>query len=307
MDEMQRYLVEEFVEEYKAGRMARRELLKRISLITGAAASASLLAQLGVPERVEAEPAAAPAAVPARQQVPPDDPDIMTEQVTFPGNGATLMGYLARPVAGDSFAGVLVIHENRGLNEHIMDVVRRAAKAGFAALGVDLASREGGTAQLTAEDPAKVPGVLGAAGPERHVDDLNAGVAFLQSLPYVRPGGVGAVGFCFGGGMTWRLAVANAAVVAAAPFYGPNPPLELIPNLAGPVTAIYGQLDARINAGIPALVTALMEAQKVWSLHVYADAPHAFHNDTGPNYRPQAAQDAWRHTIELFQTALPAA
>jgi carboxymethylenebutenolidase len=308
LDDLQRYLVEEFVEDYKAGQMARRELVKRISLITGAAVSSSLLTQLGVPEQVAQASTPAPVVTPnvRAQQVEADDPSIRAMRVTFPGtDGASLMGYLARPVADGTYAGVLVMHENRGLTAHIQDVIRRFAKVGFAAMGVDLVSRAGGTEQVTAEDAARVSGYLGSAGPDQLVADLSAGVAHLQSQSFVRGGGIGATGFCFGGGMTWRLAVTNANIVAVAPFYGPNPPLELIPNLAGPVVAFYGGDDARIDAGIPALVTALMGAQKVWSMHVYAGAPHAFHNDTGSSYRPEAAKDAWVKTVALFSSALP--
>jgi carboxymethylenebutenolidase len=308
MNDVQRYLVEEFVEEYKAGRMDRRDLLKRITLITGAAASASMLVQLGVPDHVEAAVVPGLPTTVSPQAVAPNDPAIIDDWVTFPGTGATIRGYMARPSSGSSFAGVVICHENRGLVPHLQDVTRRAAKAGFAALAVDLLSREGGTEAATAADAAAVPGALGQAPPDRHVADFGAGIAFLQSQSFVRAGGVGMTGFCFGGGITWRTAVSNSAVVAAAPFYGPNPPLELVQNLAGPVTAFYGGDDARINAGIPAMVGALMENKKVWSMHVYAGAPHAFHNDqNAAAYRPDAAVDAWGKTIALWSSALPKA
>jgi carboxymethylenebutenolidase len=305
MDDMQRYLVEEFVEDYKEGRMPRRELMKRISLITGAAVSGSLLAQLGVPEQVAQ--AQAPASAGSAETVSPNDPEIAVQMVSFPGDGVTLMGYHAQPSAEGSHPGVVLVTDNRALSPHIMDVGRRAAKAGFSTLVVDLVSREGGTDKLNAEDPARVPGVLGSAPAERHVADLSAGLAYLQSQPNVRPGGIGVVGFCFGGGIAWLLALANPAVTALVPFYGPVPPTELIPNLAGPVLLFFGRTDGFVNPDIPRLVTALMEADKVWSMHVYAGAGHAFYNDTDARYRPEPAQDAWAKTVAFLGSTLPQA
>lgn len=304
---MQKYLVDEFVDDYKEGELSRRDLIKRISLITGVTVTAATLAQLGVPDEVRA--VEKPLSRAPLQLVAPDDPEIAPQMVTFPGpDGAELSGYFVRPAADGTYAGVVVVSDNRALSEHMMDVTRRAAKAGFAAVCVDLVSREGGTARIAAEDPSRVSGLLGAAPRERHVGDENAAAAYLQIRPDVRPGGVGIVGFCFGGGIAWLAALSNPQIKAAAPWYGPVPPLELIPNLAGPVALFYGQEDRDINPGIPGLVTALMEAQKVWSMHVYAGAGHAFNSDDRPSsYRPAAAADAWAKTIELFTSALPQA
>jgi carboxymethylenebutenolidase len=309
MDYIQRYLVEEFVDDYSEGHLSRRELVKRIGYITGTTVTASLLTQLGVPDEVaHAADVATVSPDVVTQMVAPDDPDLTAEMVTFPGDGAELMGYLARPAAEGSRAGVMLVSDNRALSSYTMDVTRRLAKAGFAALAVDLVSREGGTAAVEADDPSKVPGILGSAGPARHVSDLSAGVTFLQAQPFVRPGGLGVVGFCFGGGIAWLLATSNSAIIASAPFYGPIPSLDVVPNLNGPITLFYGQTDTFVNPGIPGLVKALMDAKKVWSMFVYAGAPHAFHNDTTPNtYRPGPAADAWAKTLELFNSALPSA
>src|SRR5262249_26270601 len=157
-----------------------------------------------------------------------------------------LIGYLATPTAATGkLAGVLVIHENRGLTDHIKDVVRRVAKAGYAGLGVDLLSRQGGTAALP--DDAARSGRLGQAPPDQLLSDLGAGLDYLKTQGQVDPARLGVVGFCFGGGLTWRLATQRADLKAAVPFYGPNPPLADVPKIKAAVLGLYGGNDARIT------------------------------------------------------------
>lgn len=295
MSDLQRYLVDEMVEEYREGRLSRREALRRVALISGSLTLGATLIGQVLPA------AAAPLARPTPQGGPmtsPTDPDLEVGMVQYPGDGATLTGYLARPRAEGTRAAVLLMHENRGLTEHNQDVARRLAKAGYAALAVDLLSRQGGTASFS--DQAQASAALGQASPVQNTDDLRAGVAYLQAQPYVRATSVGATGQCFGGGMIWRLATAEPTLAAAVPFYGPNPPLDAVPNIQAPVLGIYAGNDERINAGIPDLEAALIAAGKTFEMVIYPGVNHGFLNDTGAVYNAEAAGAAWTKTLEWF-------
>jgi carboxymethylenebutenolidase len=227
-----------------------------------------------------------------------DDPDVQAGPVEFPGaDGATLLGYLARPPGDGPFAVVLVCHENRGLTEHIQDVTRRVAKAGYVGLAVDLLSRQGGSAAVGSDN---VPGALGQSSPEQFVADFRSGWEYLQTQPFADTTRTGMVGFCFGGGVTWQVATHMPELRAAVPFYGPHPAVEEVPNIQAAVLAIYGGLDTRINSGLPAIEAAMEANGKVFEPVVYEGADHAFHNDTGGRYVPEAAQDAWARTIAWF-------
>jgi len=208
-----------------------------------------------------------------------------------------IAAYLAKPKGNGPFPIVLVCHENRGLVEHIKDVARRFAKVGYAALAVDLLSRDGGTEKVG----ANVPGVLGNAPPVQFVEDFQAGLKYMQAQTFVAKDKVAMTGYCFGGGITWRCATQMPEIKAAVPFYGPNPPLEDIPNVKAAILAVYGGNDTRINAGIPAVEDALKKANKTFDKLVYDGANHAFHNDTNPaNYNEKAAKDAWAKTLAWF-------
>jgi carboxymethylenebutenolidase len=236
--------------------------------------------------------------VPAGVRVPADDPTIEAGPVTFPGEGLTLMGYQAKPKGDGPFPAIIVAHENRGLTDYIMDVTRRLAKAGYVALAVDQLSKQGGTAKMT--DPAQIPAALSGATPDELSGYYLSGIKYLQGLPIVQRDRLGMVGFCFGGGMTWLTATKSPDLKAAVPFYGPNPPLEAVPNIKAAVLAMYGEADARINAGIPAIEEAMKKDNKVYEKMIYPGAGHAFHNDTGRAYNPVAAEDAWKRMLEWF-------
>ena len=196
------------------------------------------------------------------------------------------------------FPAILVAHENRGLTDHIKDVTRRLAKAGYVALAVDLLSGQGGTEAVT--DPAQIPAALSGTSPDQLAGYYLSGIEYLRGLPYVQPDRLGMVGFCFGGGMTWLVATKAPELKAAVPYYGPNPPLEGVPSIQAAVLAIYGGEDQRINAGIPAIEEAMKETNKRFEKVIYPGAAHAFHNDTGRNYDPVAAEDAWKRTLDWF-------
>jgi len=291
MNDLQRYLVEEAVEDYEEGRLSRREALKAIAGITGAALAAQMLEA-----RAQVAPAGkAPAS--SAPLVTPDDPSIVAGIAEFPGEGIRLAGYLARPAGTGSYPIVLVCHENRGLTRHIEDVTRRAAKAGYVALAVDLLSREGGTAK---HDFDAIPGILGKAAPARHVQDFKSGLTYAASQPSARVDRVGMVGFCFGGAVTWRVAAGVSGLRAAVPFYGVPVQEGDVPGIGAAVLAIYGGLDDRINQNIPAIEAAMQKHGKTFRKIVYPKVDHAFHNDTGARYNAEAARAAWSETLAWF-------
>lgn len=322
------YLVTEFAEDYTEGHLSRRQALKLIAGVTGSFLVAnSILAGCAAPPEqtaaptlaptptAEPQPTAAPtntseptatqpaptdtqAAEPASGTVMPDDPDLQAGMIEFSGeDGASIAAYLAHPVGEEPRPVILVCHENRGLTPHIQDVARRLAKAGYVGLAVDLLSRSGGTDQVGNEN---VPGVLGNTSPEQFVSDFRSGWRYLAGQPFALPERVGMVGFCFGGGVTWLMATQMPELKAAAPFYGPHPPLEDVPNIRAAVRAIYAGNDQRINSGIEAIEKAMLENSKVFEKIIYPNVEHAFHNDTSPRYNREAAVDAWAKTLEWF-------
>lgn len=234
--------------------------------------------------------------------VSPDDPAVTGSSVTFPGDdGAALSGYFAVPAAGEPRGTVLVCHENRGLTAHIEDVTRRLAKAGYAALAVDLLSRQGGTAAVGNDN---VPGALGSIAPDQFVRDFRSGVDFLSQQEGVPVQRLGMVGFCFGGGVTWRAATQMPDLQAAVPYYGPHPSVEDVPNIQAAVLAVYAELDTRINSGIPTIEAAMLENNKIFEKIIFPGADHAFHNDTTTRYNPSAAVEAWSRTLDWFERYL---
>lgn len=302
-----RYILEEWAEDYRDGRLDRREFLRRVATLAGSQAAAlALLGSVGETASA-AELGAAVAQAPPPQQtggvtVPADDPAIQVASVTFRQEATNVLGYLARPRNRPQAPGLVVVHENRGLVEHIKDVARRLAKVGYVALAVDLASHEGGTDRF--QDPAQVTALLGRTPPEQLVAMLVAAVQYLGQQPFVRSDRLGAVGWCFGGGMTWRLATASPQLRAAVPFYGPNPPLDQVARIRAAVLGIYAERDERINQGIPALREALQRAGVVHEIVIYSGVEHAFFNDTGPRYNPQAARQAWERALDWFRRYL---
>ena len=224
-----------------------------------------------------------------------NDPAVKGEDVTFPGG--TVLGYVARPVGGPAAKrpGVIVIHENQGLVPHIKDVTRRLAKAGYIAVAVDLASRQGGTAKVT----TGISGVLGQLSGADAVADMNAGVAYLEAQTDYN-GKLGITGFCYGGGMVMRFAANQPKVKAAVPYYGTPPaPESQMANTAAALLVHYGATDTRVNASIP-----LLEANvtgKTYEKRVWDGAGHAFNNDANTNaYNASVAVRAWTDTLSWF-------
>lgn len=292
MNDLQRYLLEEAIEDYEQGRLARREALRAIAGLAG-----GILAGQLIDARAQSPASRARGPVSSAPQVSPNDPAIVAGIAEFPGEGVRLEGYLARPAQSGQFPIVLVCHENRGLTRHIEDVTRRLAKAGYVGLAVDLLSREGGTDR---HDFDAIPGILGKATPARHLQDFKSGLAYARSQPSARGDRIGMVGFCFGGGVTWRVAAAVGDLRAAVPFYGvPVQEAEVL-GIGAAVLAIYAGRDNRTNASIPAIEASMQKHGKTFRKIIYPNVDHAFHNDTGERYNSEAAKAAWGETLAWF-------
>jgi carboxymethylenebutenolidase len=288
MTEIQRYLAEEVAEDLADGIISRREAVRRLGLlgVTGAAATGLLTtssagqAVAGPAERGPSETSWGPVA---------------RESITFAGPRVPLMAAWAP--AAKPRGGVLVIHENRGLTAHISTVAGRFAASGYSALALDLLSEEGGTGAFPGE--AEVAAALAQIPPERFDADMKAAVTELKRR--LRGKKLAAIGFCFGGGMVWRLlAAGESRLAAAAPFYGPFPEGGDLSGSRAKVLGVYGGLDARVNATRPAAKAALEAARRKYELLTFTEADHAFFNDTGARFNPHAATEAWRRTMNWF-------
>jgi carboxymethylenebutenolidase len=316
LGKFERYLIEEFFDDYRAGEMTQRTFTRRVAFIMGsmAAASAAMLLVGCTPEEVprSTDPMPTPSAstsgtatptggpVPGAKSplsVPEGAAGLTTATVRFAADGANISGYLARPESGAPGPAVLVCHENRGLTPHIQDVARRFAKAGYAALALDLLSREGGTASL---DSDQVSGALTKAGATRHVGDFAAAFDYLQGQDYVESGRIAMNGYCFGGGITWQAATELAGLKATAAFYGPAPDLNKVPAIKAAAFGVYAELDKRITGAMPALRDALDATAVTHQLTVYPGVDHAFHNDTGERYNQTQATAAWNDMLAWF-------
>nr|WP_295659830.1 dienelactone hydrolase family protein [Polymorphobacter sp.] len=270
----------------------RRALMAGLARLAGGTAAAAAILPL-----IEASPAAA-------SIVAADDKRLITETVTWPGGTVHhLSGYLVRPAVSNklTLGAVMVIHENRGLTEHIRDVARRLAIEGFVVLTPDFLAPDGGTP--TDDDKARA--MIGALGRDATVAD---GVATLDYLATVKGTNarVGTVGFCWGGGMVNAVAcAAGQRLRAGVAYYGPQPPVALVPAIKARMLLHYGGLDQRIDAGIPAYEAALKAANVKYEVFVYPDANHAFNNDTSAErYNKAAADIAWGRTVAMLHEAL---
>ena len=276
-------------DEYTHLTLDRRGFMTKLAKLSGSAAAAATIVPMLASNYAKAEMIAA------------DDPRLTIEDVGFAGPDGEVMGYLAIPADADgTLPAVLVIHENRGLNPHIKDVTRRMALEGFVALGVDLLSRQGGTPPND-EAAAALFQSIDRAGILR---DSVAAVAFLKGHPAAN-GQVGAIGFCFGGGMVNQLAVASPDLDAGVAYYGGQPPAEDVPGIQARLMLHYAGLDERVNAGIPAFEEALKAANVDYQIFVYEGVNHAFNNDTSEARYDKAAADlAWSRTIAFLKDTL---
>ncbi len=275
---------------YVHGMISRRQFLDQASkFAVGSLTAAAILESLN-PTYVEA------------QQIPEEDPRLKTETIEYPspqGSG-TIRAYLARPAnSRGNLPGVVVIHENRGLNLHIKDVARRTGLAGFLALAPDALTPLGGYPGN--DDEGRT--LQRQLDRGKMTEDFVAAANHLKSHPECS-GRFGVVGFCFGGGMSNTLAVRLPDLGAAVPFYGGQPAAEDVPKIKAPLLLHYAGLDARVNAGWPDYETALKANGVNYTAHIYEGANHGFHNDTTPRYDQAAATLAWQRTIDFFNQTL---
>jgi carboxymethylenebutenolidase len=277
---------------YLHGGISRRQFLRRAEKFAVAGMTAPALFQLLRPNYAWAT------------QVLPDDKRIRSEIVTVPsphGNGS-IKGYLVRPANAEKLPAIIVIHENRGLNPYIEDVARRLAVANFIAFAPDGLTSLGGYPG----DEEKAAALFNKLDKSKLMADFLAAADWLKARPDCT-GKLGAIGFCYGGGVVNQLAVKMGSDLAAAvPFYGAQPSAADAAKMKAPINAQYAELDTRITTGWPAFDKELTAAHVPHEGHIYKGANHGFHNDTTPRYDEAAATDAWRHALDWFNKYLRA-
>ena len=285
--------IKKLVEEYRNGKISRREFIQQAVVLTGSlAAATSLIDSLLSPSAYAA-------------QVDPDDPALASEMVQFPGRAGTVYGYVSRPKTSGRYPAIIVVHEWNGLNEHIRDVTRRFAKEGYVALAPDYLSRHGGTPVANPKGEG-LRNIDELAPAQAMAEDSEAGFSHLKSLPEVRGDRLGIVGFCWGGGGGFFIATQVRGLKAVVIYYGVSPrPLDLVKNIEAPVLVHYGGEDSRVNAGLPATEEAMKKYNKSYTYKIFPGAKHAFNNDDRPAiYHPEAAKEAWGRTLEFFKKHL---
>ena len=275
-------------DEYIHESLDRREFLKKLAILAGGTAAAHALLPLLENNYAKAE------------VIPKDDPRIHTAYIKYPGATGEVRAILVRPKGDGKLSGVVVIHENRGLNPHIEDVTRRVALEGFLAIAPDALSPLGGTP----EDSDKARSLIRQLDGQSTVKNYLAAVRYLKTHPE-STAKVGCIGFCWGGGMANQLAVNSPDLLAAVPFYGRQPASEDVSKIKASLLLHYAGLDERINKGIPAFEAALKKASVDFKIYMYEGANHAFHNDTNAaRYNKEAAQLAWKRTISFLKEKL---
>ncbi|MGD0583657.1 MAG: dienelactone hydrolase family protein [Bacteroidales bacterium] len=275
--------------DYKKGGSDRRSFIRKLAVYTGGAAAAMAMMP-HLEEEFEK--------VNSDQQV---DPDLNTEFINYPGETGQIKAYLAWPKTKGKYPAVLVIHENRGLQPHIMDVTRRMAREGFLTMSPDALSPLGGTPE---GDLNKVVDMIKQLDPDKTVKNFVDAVKYLETNP-LSTGKVGCTGFCWGGGMTNQVAVNEPTLKAAVPYYGKQPASEDVPKIKAALMAHYAENDSFINPGIPAFEEALKKSGIEYHIYTYPGTQHAFNNDTSPErYNEQAAKLAWKRTVDFFREKL---
>ena len=263
------------------GGMNRRDFLEKLTLMAASTAAATALLPLLENNYAKAD------------VVPENDPSLATSMIDYSGG----KGYLAKPKAEGKYPGVLVIHENRGLNPHIRDVTRRLAVAGFAALAADYLAPQGGSPA----DEDKARDMIATLKPTDILSTSKAGLAAIIANP-ASIGKAGTIGFCWGGGAVNDLAVNDSTLSAGVAYYGLQPPAAEVPKIKAPLLLHYAGLDDRVDAGIPAFEAALKAAGKTYEIHMYEGVNHAFNNDTNvARYDKAAADLAWGRSIAFLK------
>lgn len=276
-------------DDYAHNRMERREFLEKLSVYAVGGLTLTSLMSFIMPNY-------------SIQQTKQDNPELNTETIEYqsPKGGGTIKAQLSRPKdAKGKLPGIVVVHENRGLNPHIADVGRRAALAGFISISPDALTPLGGYPGN--DDDGRT--LQRKRDRDEMLEDFIAAFEFLKDHKECT-GNVGVVGFCFGGWISNMMAVKVPELKAAVPFYGSQPSAEMVPYIQAPLLLHFGELDTRVNAGWPAYEKALKANNKSYEAYTYENANHGFHNDTTPRYDKKAAELAWKRTIDFFEKNL---
>jgi carboxymethylenebutenolidase len=271
-------------DEYTHKPLPREVFLKRLAVLAGSTAAAmTILPMLENNYAVAAT-------------VPEQDIELHTEDITYPAGDVTMKAYLAKPKKDGKYGAVIIIHENRGLNDHIRDVARRAAKAGYIAIAPDALSGAGGTPS----DQDQARQLFSQIDAKQNLINFSKGFDYLKGRKDCN-GFTGCVGFCWGGALVNQLAVNVPGLNAAVAFYGRQADVADVPKIKAALQLHYAGLDERINAGIPAYEEALKKNNVKYELYLYEGVNHAFHNDTsGARYNEAAAKLAWKRTLDFW-------
>ena len=277
-------------DDYAHNRLERRQFIEKLSAYAVGGLTLSSLLSFIMPDYQN------------KIQVQQDDPRLDSKHIEYnsPKGGGTIKGLLYKPAdASGKLPGIVVVHENRGLNPYIEDVARRAALAGFVSLAPDALTPLGGYPGT--DDEGRT--MQRKRDRDEMLEDFIAAHDYLNEHPDCT-GKVGVVGFCFGGWISNMMAVKVADLDAAVPFYGGQPSSDMVPQIQAPLLLHFGELDKRVNEGWPEYEAALKKHDKEYTAHTYADANHGFHNDTTPRYDPEAAKLAWERTVAFFNEKL---
>ena len=277
-------------DDYAHNRIERRDFMQKLSTYAVGGLTLTSLMSFLMPDYKSAI------------QIPANDPRLKSEYVNYqsPKGGGTIKGLLSRPVdSKKKLGGIVVVHENRGLNPHIEDVARRAALAGFISLAPDALTPLGGYPGT--DDQGRE--MQSKRDRNEMLEDFIAAYSHLKTHKECN-GKVGVVGFCFGGWISNMMAVRITDLSAAVPFYGGQPPVADVPKINAPLLLHYAELDTRVNEGWQAYENALKENKKEYTAYMYPKANHGFHNDTTPRYDKAAAELAWNRTVDFFKKEL---
>lgn len=283
--------IENIVEEYRGRKLNRRDFFTRLIAATGTYAAAQLfLEQSGLAATLVSEVESLQA-------------NVDSSTVDYLNGAVKLNGYMSKPNSKGKYPAIIVIHENRGLNDHTRDVARRFAAAGYVALAVDALSRKGGTAAMTT--PEKVREAFAAIPVADVMGDLNAGLNFLNTHQNVKKNKLASIGFCWGGARSFLLATETNKLQAAVVFYGTAPNEEQLSKVHCPVLGIYGETDERITSKVPEVAASMKKLKKSYQSKIYKGAAHAFFNETNAErYNAEAAKDAWTETLAFLKKNL---
>ncbi len=290
--------LESLKQSYRTGAISRREFFQKLAYLTGSIVLAhEIMLAEGFASEWEAYDWPHPQAQAPKESIAAGEKrrpaSVETEWIRFTSEDRVEVGaYLARPKSGEPFAAIIVIHENRGLTEFVLDITQRWAVEGLLALAPDFLSRLGGTASFDSMEAAR--NGIGRLERTGVVTDLHGAVRFLQSRDDVRKDKIGVSGFCWGGGQTYNFATESDDIAFAIPFYGSAPPLEKLERISCPVFAVYAENDPRINARMEEVEARMSELGKDYTRRVFPGTQHAFMNFTAPNrYNAEQAQAAW--------------